>query len=195
MTAPTEPGRHPAVIHVALLRGINVGGNRTVPMADLRRICSAVGFEDPVTYINSGNVVFSGQPTDHVELAGRLEDALESEFGFRPRVLVRSGRDVVAIAGMIPEHWTNGSEMKADVVYLLDGVDPAAAIAQLGPRSGIEHVIQAPGAFVWMVARRDATRSRLNGMVGTDLYQKATVRNVNTARKLAALVAQHEVRG
>lgn len=191
MTA-AERGGPQAVIHVALLRGINVGGNRTVPMADLRSLCTVVGFEDPATYINSGNVVFSCPPADHVELAGRLEDALESRFGFRPRVLVRSGEDVVEIARAIPDGWTNGSEMKADVVYLLDGVEPTAAIAQLGPRPGIEHVIAAPGAFVWMVARSDATRSRLNGIVGTDLYRQATVRNVNTARKLAALVAERQ---
>jgi uncharacterized protein (DUF1697 family) len=80
--------------------------------------------------------------------------------------------------------------MKADVVYLLDGVDPAAASARLEPREGLDHVVMAPGAFGWMVARADATRSGLLRIVGTPLYRQSTVRNVNTARKLAALVAQ-----
>jgi uncharacterized protein (DUF1697 family) len=178
------------VIGVALLRGINVGGSNALPMADLRRICAGLGLQEPATYINTGNVVFSAEPADHQALADRIESAVESEFGFRPRVLVRSGEDIVAIAAAIPPGWTNGPQMKADVVYLLDGVDPAAASAQLGPRAGVDHVVLAPGAFGWMVARADATRSGLQRIIGTPLYRQATVRNVNTARKLAALVAQ-----
>jgi len=179
------------MIHVALLRGINVGGNNALPMGDLRRICQELGLLDPVTYINTGNVVFAAGPTDHLALADRMESAIESEFGFRPRVLVRSGADIEAIAAAIPADWTNGPQMKADVVYLLDGVDPAAASAQLEPQDGLDHVVLAPGAFGWMVARADATRSGLQRILGTPLYRQSTVRNVNTARRLAALVAQH----
>jgi uncharacterized protein (DUF1697 family) len=180
------------MIQVALLRGINVGGSHKVPMSDLKRVFQEVGLTEVVTYINSGNVVFEAPQQSELELAVSLEDTLESEFGFRPRVLVRSGQDIRAIADAIPPDWTNGPQMKADVVYLLDGVDPAAASRQLDPREGVEHVIFAPGAFIWMVSRPDATRSRLQSMVGTPLYQQATVRNVNTARKLAALVAARD---
>ncbi len=177
------------VIYVALLRGINVGGARKVPMVDLKRILEQIGHKDVTTYINSGNVIFDSEERDEIALADRVEDALEKEFGFRPRVLVRTGADIRAIAEAIPEDWTNGPEMRADVVYLLDGVDAKEASSQLEPRDGIEHVLHAPGAFIWMVHRRDATRSRLVNMAGTPLYKQATVRNINTARKLATMVA------
>jgi uncharacterized protein (DUF1697 family) len=181
-----------AVIHVALLRGINVGGNNTLPMADLRRIFADLGMPGATTYINTGNVVFAGPPTDRVALATTVEQAVEAEFGFRPRVLVCSGDDVRAIAEAIPEDWTNGPAMKSDVVYLIDGVDPADAVAELAPRDGIDHVVLAPGALIWMVARADAGRSGLQRLIGTELYRRSTVRNVNTARRLAELVAQQQ---
>lgn len=176
------------MIHVALLRGINVGGKHKVPMAALRRICAGVGFRDVETYINSGNIVFAADD-DELTLGTRLEDAIESAFGFRARVLVRTGSDVLAIAAAIPADWSNDDAMKTDVVYLLDGVDPVDATASLRPRGEVDHVLHAPGAFIWMVSRRDATRSGLLRIAGTTLYQQSTVRNVNTARKLAAMVA------
>ncbi len=179
------------MIHVALLRGINVGGANKVPMADLKRVFEQLGHRDVATYINSGNVLFDAEGHDEIALATHAEDALETEFGFRPRVLVRTGSDIQAIAQAIPADWVNDPTMRTDVVYLLDGVDARAASAQLEPREGIEHVRHAPGAFIWMVSRRDATRSRLVRMAGTPLYRQATVRNVNTARRLAAMVAKH----
>ena len=176
------------MIHVALLRGINVGGNRRVPMADLRRVMTDLGYEGVTTYINSGNVLFETKRADHLAMANTIEDALEGEFGFRCRVLVRSGTDVVAIAKAIPEHWGDRTQRTGDVAYLLDGLDPKEVAKALGPREGIDNVVYARGALLWSVERKDLNRNGLQRLVGTPYYQQATVRNVNTARKLAALV-------
>ncbi len=180
------------MLHVALLRGINVGGAHKVPMPELRRVFAQLGHRDVATYINSGNVIFRADAQDEIALAAPIEDALQAGFGFRPRVLVRTGADIRTIAQAIPDDWTNSPQMRTDVVYLLDGVDAETASSQLEPREGIEHVRHAPGAFIWMVSRSDATRSRLTRMAGTPLYKQATVRNVNTARRLAAMVAEQQ---
>ena len=177
------------MIHVALLRGINVGGNRRVPMADLRRVITDLGYEGVATHINSGNESCSRPSVgDHLAMANKIEDALEGEFGFRCRVLVRSGTDVVAIAKAIPEHWGDRTQRTGDVAYLLDGLDPKEVAKALGPREGIDNVVYARGALLWSVERKDLNRNGLQRLVGTHYYQQATVRNVNTARKLAALV-------
>lgn len=176
------------MIHVALLRGINVGGNNTVPMARLRELCEGLGWADVATYINSGNVVFAADGGDHLALADALTGAIDSSLGVRCRVLVKSGADVAAVAAAIPASWANDADQKCDVVYLLDGLDPAAASAGLAPTQGIDTVLHGPGAILWRTARSDASRSGLHRMIGTPLYQQATVRNVNTARKLADLV-------
>lgn len=173
---------------VALLRGINVGGNNKVPMAELRRLCLDLGWTGVTTYINSGNVVFESTALDHLRAAAALEDAIEAAFGFRCRVLVKSGDVVRTIAAAIPERWSNDDRMKCDVVYLLDGVDPHEVSASLAPRDGIDAVVHTDGALVWMVARQDAARSGLHRLIGTAAYQRATVRNANTARRLAAMV-------
>lgn len=75
---------------IALLRGINVGGHKKVPMAQLRELLSGHGYEDVRTYVQSGNVVLSGPDVPAVEAERRLEREIEDEFGFPVSVLVRT---------------------------------------------------------------------------------------------------------
>jgi uncharacterized protein (DUF1697 family) len=81
--------------HVALLRGINVGGNNKIAMADLREVVTSLGHTGVTTYIQSGNVLFSAQEADTSALAAGLEQAIAEAFAIRPRVVVLS-RDELA---------------------------------------------------------------------------------------------------
>jgi uncharacterized protein (DUF1697 family) len=77
--------------HVALLRGVNVGGNNRVPMADLRALAEGLGWSDASTYINSGNLVFDVPRTSTRVLADELEAAIASDIGVTCRTLVLAG--------------------------------------------------------------------------------------------------------
>lgn len=81
--------------HLALLRGINVGGRNRVAMADLRRVVAALGHTEVATYIQSGNVVFSSRNLDARAIAAGLESALADELGV-PAAVVVVGRDELA---------------------------------------------------------------------------------------------------
>ena len=67
--------------HVALLRGINVGGRNKVPMTDLREVVTSLGHTGVTTYIQSGNVLFSAADPDTAKLAAALESAIGERFG------------------------------------------------------------------------------------------------------------------
>ena len=81
--------------HVALLRGINVGGRNKVPMAELREVVTSLGHTGVTTYIQSGNVLFSTPETDTARLASALQEAISEEFGLAVSVVVLS-RDQLA---------------------------------------------------------------------------------------------------
>ena len=81
--------------HVALLRGINVGGRNKVPMAELREVVTSLGHTGVTTYIQSGNVLFTTEETDTAELTSALEAAIAGKFGINPPVVVLS-RDELA---------------------------------------------------------------------------------------------------
>ena len=88
--------------HVALLRGINVGGRNKVPMADLREVVTSLGHADVSTYIQSGNVLFSTADTDTAKLAAALESAIEDRFGIWSSVVVLSRDELAGVLAANP---------------------------------------------------------------------------------------------
>ena len=88
--------------HVALLRGINVGGRTRVAMADLREVVSGLGHDDVATYVQSGNVVFSAQEQDTTALAAELERAIAERLDVEPAVVVLSRDELAAVVAANP---------------------------------------------------------------------------------------------
>ena len=123
--------------HVALLRGVNVGGRNKVAMADLRRVVESLGHRDVATYIQSGNVVFTSNHTDTAAIAGELGRALEETLGVRSSVVVLSRAE---LAKLIAD---NPFPDEADPKYLHAifrgaevGAQEAAAVATAEHRAG-----------------------------------------------------------
>jgi uncharacterized protein (DUF1697 family) len=88
--------------HVALLRGINVGGRNKVPMADLREVVTSLGHTGVSTYIQSGNVLFSTAENDTAKLATALESAIEGRFGIWSSVVVLSQDELARVLAANP---------------------------------------------------------------------------------------------
>ena len=180
------------MIYVALLRGINVGGNRKVDMKALKATFEAAGMTLVKTYINSGNVVFSSRSKSPKRLATVLEKAIEADFGFEVKVLLRDLAQMRATAKALPTSWVNDDTMKCDVIFLWEGVGRRAVLKELPIKKGVDTVKYTPGAVLWSIPRAMATRSAISKLVGTDLYRQMTIRNANTARKLLALMEEAE---
>ena len=120
---------------VALLRGINVGGHKKVPMARLREILGEAGFEDVKTYVQSGNVVLTAPPRRSPAKVGReIEQAIEREFGFDVAVVMRTRDEIAALVEEDPLGEVADDPTYRVVVFLaeqldrerLADVDPAA---------------------------------------------------------------------
>lgn len=175
---------------VALLRGVNVGGNSTVAMPRLKAAFEQAGMASVRTYINSGNVVFASDEADRARLVARLESAVEAEFGFPVKTLLRSHQEMAAVVDLLTDGWTNDAENRCDVVFSDEFTAPSS-IELLPFTTGLEETRFVPGAIVWRLDRSLATKSRLTKFVGTPLYKLTTTRNANTVRKLLALLEAH----
>lgn len=176
------------MIYVALLRGINVGGNNKVEMKRLKAVFEQAGMMNVITYINSGNVIFRSDQKDEKKLTGMLEKAIETEFGFYVKVLIRSKATMDAIAGVLPDAWVNDMVTKTDILFLWEGYDNPDTVKLLTIKPDIDRIIYVPGAILWSVDRANVTKSGLVKIIGTDLYRHITVRNCNTFRKLMTLM-------
>jgi uncharacterized protein (DUF1697 family) len=176
------------MIYVALLRGINVGGNNKVAMVDLKVVFEQAGMTNVLTYINSGNVIFQSDETSKTTLARLLEKSIETRFGFFVKVLVWDKSSLLALAKKLPDRWVNDTTMKCDVMFLWEDFDGPGVMRQLTIKPEIDEVKYFPGALLWRVDRDKVTRSGMMKIVGTELYKHMTIRNCNTLRKLAALM-------
>ena len=178
------------MVFVALLRGINVGGKNKVEMARLKTTFEAVGMKDVTTYINSGNVVFRDNRRKPPTITRVLEDAIEGEFGLSIKVLVRDLPSIRQVIKGLPDSWTNDSRMRCDVMFLWDSFDRKSVLKELSWKPEIEDVVYVPGAVIWRIDRSNVNKSGMQKIVGTDLYRGVTIRNCNTVRKLADLMAR-----
>lgn len=166
--------------YVALLRGINVGGNRKVEMPRLKKLFETMGYTKVSTYINTGNVLFSGKADEK-----KIVEEMKREFGFEIPTLIKTVSEMQKIAQAIPQNWTNDSEQKSDVAYLFKEKDSKEIIDELPIKKEFVTLKYVKGALLINVKRDDLNKSQLNKLVGSKLYSFMTLRNVNTARKLA----------
>ncbi len=175
--------------YVALLRGINVGGNNKVEMKQLRAIFEALGFSDVATYINSGNVIFSSPRKDAERFVSEIEGAIQNSFGFAVRIIVRNEKNIRAIEKAVPKNWSNDTKQRTEVMFLWDEYAKKSTLKLIPTNPDIDTLLYAGGAVIWHIANREQyTKSGLRKFIGTDVYKHMTARNINTVRKLIALI-------
>lgn len=170
--------------YLALLRGINVGGNNKVSMPELKKAFESLGFSDVSTYINSGNVIFK---TAAEVSTSHIEKALHKTFGFEIKVIVRDSKNIQKLCKALSSDWTNDTEQKTDILFLWDEYDNKQSI-DLIKTSPVDTLKYISGALVWNVKRKDYSKSGMNKFIGTAVYKHMTARNINTVRKLSALM-------
>lgn len=176
------------MVYVALLRGINVGGNNKIDMKLLKKAFEQAGMSNVVTYINSGNIVFTCGDKAKQEIVHILEQCILEHFGLNIKVLVLHLDDMKKVLQELPESWTNDEKMKSDVLFLWEEIDDATVLDKLVIRPEIDTVKYVQGAILWSVDKQNVTKSGMSKIIGTELYRKVTVRNVNTTRKIYSLM-------
>ncbi|CAL9401442.1 DUF1697 domain-containing protein [Streptomyces sp. Tu 3180] len=178
-----------ATTYAALLRGINVGGSRRVPMADLRALMEGLGHDGVRTHLQSGQAVFTSGHGDEESLAAELAAAIERHFGFGVDVIVRDHAYLAAIAGACPFPAAELEPGQLHVTYFsapvgperFAGIDRAAHLPEefrLGDRA---LYLYAPNGLGRSALAEQLARPRVNrGVI-------ATTRNWNTVLKLVEL--------
>lgn len=174
--------------YIALLRGINVGGKKKIAMADLRALAEELGFENPRTLLQSGNLVFGLAGADPAALEAQLEQAIEQRLGLDVTVMVRTADewDAVIAANPFPDeavHMPN----RLLVTALRDAPSAQAVDALRAGITGPERV-HVDGRHLYIFYGEGMADSKLsNNVMESRLKTRGTARNWNTALKLAAL--------
>lgn len=173
---------------VALLRGINVGKGKRVPMAELRALFGALGYADVVTLLNSGNVVFraeGGRPARH---AAAIAEAIRERLGVEVPVIVKERRELAAIVSECPIATDASMHARLLVAFAQSATD-------LRTLRAIEPLVAAPERFAigaraaYLLCPHGVLASKAGEALLGKAGRAATTRNWATVLKLQAAAA------
>lgn len=168
---------------VALLRGVNLGGNKKVPMAELRRMVESLGFTEVRTLLNSGNVVFTARANQVSKAAARIEKAILDELGVSTKVTVLTAGELDEILDGNPIVGLCDNPSRMLVAVFSDEVD-RARVAELASRDWAPETFAAGkrAAYLWCV--NGISAGELGFAVDKALKNGVTARNLGTMTKL-----------
>ena len=168
--------------HVALLRGINVGGRSKVAMADLRSLVESLGYADVTTYVQSGNVVFTAESVD----AAALEAAIEERLGVAPAVVVLTRDELEQVVAGNP--WPDERDGKHLHVVFTAGEPDADVVAAAQEKATGGDEARIVGGTLYMHTPNGLGRSKLAAELARRGPKDGTARNWTTVTKLLAML-------
>jgi uncharacterized protein (DUF1697 family) len=180
--------------YLALLRGVNVGGNNIIKMADLKACFEKLGCTEVTTYIQSGNVIFSSSKSE-ANLSKLIESALSKTFGYNASIVLIKQRELKRMLDSKPKNF--GSEptiYRYDVMFLKKPLTAKQALKEISCREGVDRTLAGSGVLYFSRLISRISQSRINKIIQSPIYKQITIRNWNTAQKLAQLIEKNSNR-
>ena len=175
--------------YIALLRGINVGGNNIIKMEDLRACFVAMGFTDVKTYIQSGNVLYCSDNEGKLELLNRIESELSRRFSYQSKIVLISQYQLEIVIKTAPDGFgSKPEEFRYDVVFLKEPLSSNEAFQSLKLREGVDNAYIGKDVLYLSRLISRAGQSYLSKIISLPVYQFMTIRNWNTTTKLFDLI-------
>lgn len=174
---------------VALLRGVNVGKAKRVPMIEFRALLSELGYADVATLLNSGNAVFRAKNGTSVEHAAEIASAISSKLKVEVPVIVKSAKELSTIVSENALAEGAQDHSRLFVAFVQDS-------KELSGLAGIKPLVAPPEQFLvgTSAAYLHCAAGILESKAGKALLGKggkaATTRNWTTVLKLQALVSE-----
>ena len=186
-------GRSSVTVVISMLRAVNVGGRNMIKMETLRALYESLGFEDVQSYVQSGNLVFRTKLGNLVALRKRIEDAIETSFGFRPDVILRTPADLRDVIARNPFSGRQGIEPGKLLVNFL-AADPGDEARQQVLAIKVDpdelHIL---GREIFYYFPNGMGKSKLpTAQIERKLKTPGTGRNWNTITKLLEIAAKLE---
>ncbi|WP_296380542.1 DUF1697 domain-containing protein [Winogradskyella sp.] len=171
--------------YIALLRGINVGGHKKVPMAELRELLTKSGLENVKTYIQSGNIIFQSLEANKGKLEAVIHKSIKDYFGFGVPILVRSKDEIETILNDCPFP----EEKKVSGYFIMLSEIPEKNLMDETSKevfSGEEFIITKNCVYIFYTLGAGKAKLGINWFE-RKLKVNATARNYRTMVKLLSL--------
>ncbi len=174
--------------YLALLRGINVGGNNSIKMVALKACFEKLGCKDVKTFIQSGNVIFSSSAGSQAALCNKIETGLSKTFGYKASVVLLKQSALKRIVQKAPKGFGGDSTVyRSNVIFLKQPISAKQTLKAIPQKDGVDQVWAGTGVLYFSILISKATQSRISKLISLPVYKQMTIRNWNTTQKLLAL--------
>lgn len=175
--------------YIVFMRGINVGGKNKVSMSELKELFEQNGFQDVVTYINSGNIIFSSDNTDEKKLKEECEVLILNKFQLNIPVIIISANDLLTALNYAPSWWGQDKDSKHNAIFILPPTTVDEVFKEVGEiKPEYEKVDHYGRVVFWSAPIKTFSRTRWSKVVSSSVYDSITIRNANTVKKILQLV-------
>lgn len=176
--------------YLVFLRGVNVGGKALIKMSDLRDSISEAGFSGVSTYIQSGNVIIESHSSNKKLIAGAIAQTIKQHFGLDVRIALFSEKEWKEVIESAPSWWGKDDSFRHNILIVIEPESADQIAKQIGElKPEIENLKAGKGVLYQSILisaiSRGSTGSKL---IKNASYKDITVRNYNTATKLAKIL-------
>ena len=170
---------------VALLRGVNVGGNNKLPMADLKALCTGIWPDAaPQTYIASGNLIFDADGSA-ADVASALGQAISAKFGFEVLISVTQADTFQDAVAACPYDGSNGKGIHGFFCF----APPKPNWDHINKLAVAGEGVDIAGNIIWLHTPQGMSKSKLaNSLTAAMGHAPMTARNLNTLRKVSEML-------
>lgn len=176
--------------YIALLRGINIGGNNKIAMKDLQIVFEELGYENVKTFINSGNIAFSCNTKSESMIEKAINESIFNKFGLNISVFVIKQEYLCSLLNSAPSWWGNDDKaIYNNLVFVLHGADAKEIAEKVGePTKDIDQIFIKDNVIFWSFDRKMYQKSnwwKKTSSAGISKY--LTIRSSNTVKKITKL--------
>lgn len=173
--------------YITLLRGINVGGNGTIKMADLKQAIERCGFQDVKTFIQSGNVVFKTGEQDTGKIEVKLEDCLRTQLKIDTRAIVRTDKQLQKAVAELPDNWKGRPDLLCYLAFFRKPLTAQDIIRNIDLKEGADFAEAGEGVVYMATLLGGFTKSGFARLNSKKISDDITIRSCSTVRKLLLL--------
>ena len=176
--------------YIALLRGINISGKNKLSMPELKSRLIELGYTDVLTYLNSGNVIFTAHENEDSIFADTIRSMIRERFDLDIPVFVMPQEDLEALLGKAPDWWgTDGKDRYDNLIFVIPPTAAQSISEKIGePTKALEQVFICDNAIFWSFDRKKYAKANWwKKTASPGIGEWITIRTANTLRKIAVL--------
>ena len=176
--------------YIALLRGINISGKNKIGMSELKKCLLENGYIDVVTYLNSGNVIFSSELEDKTVLSNELRVLIKDRFDLDIPVFIVLQEEMEELLKYAPAWWgDDNKEIYDNLIFIMPPLSYEEFYNEIGsPKEEYEKVFHYKNAVFWSFSRKDYQKTNWwSRTASSNISDRITIRTANTVRKIVGM--------